>query len=466
MSEKALAMLAAVVLALAGFIWFFERDRASTDEREAQSRMLLRVDPDEVAGVDLVSVDREISFERGSRLRAGEEIRQDAAQDEESGVTTRDRWRLTSPLQGPADHFAVDGLVRSLAELEKSRTLDDFLAQDVGLEPPRATVTLHFAEGESVLVEVGAEVPASSQMVVRVVGRGEAHVVSSSLWASLEKDVGDWRSKEVFDGTREDIRTVRLSRDGGSVLLEQRESGFWVVEPFEDRADSDKVDSLLREITGMRVTDFLDPSAALSELGLDPPRARVEVSGYGIDGFSVAWGDQTAAGGANNARVDDLVFTTVANLDEALTHESEAWRSKKLSAFPVYQVDVVEIEEAGELLELTRDEGSWLRGDDRIDFAAVSDLLYQISEAVAERLVPAPPAAELGMARLVIRYRSSSGASERLEIFEETSAGLTPALVEGRPMLLLLPSGVRKEIEGRLMAVREAEAVADELEQG
>ena len=46
---------------------------------------------------------------------------------------------------------------------------------------------------------------------------------------------------------------------------------------MRDRADADAVNALVRELTGLRASEFLDSPPPLASVGLDPPRATLTV---------------------------------------------------------------------------------------------------------------------------------------------------------------------------------------------
>ena len=114
--------------------------------------------------------------------------------------------------------------------MRKERTLEAADRKELGLETPRAKVDLATAAGKTTL-EIGAELPASTNMAVAVAGEPAAYVVANSLWTDLTKPPGDWRSKDLFTGTRDDIDRVSLESGGRKVLLAKRGRGVLAREP-------------------------------------------------------------------------------------------------------------------------------------------------------------------------------------------------------------------------------------------
>ena len=125
MRGRGLLILFLVVVGLAAFIWFFERDLPSTEDRLEQARLVLPLATDEVDSVVLEVGDQNVEL-----------VRRGSQEEMEAGGG----WALVEPLEAAADRDAVEQLLSTVAELEKVRTLGDVEAAEVGLDPPRGTL--------------------------------------------------------------------------------------------------------------------------------------------------------------------------------------------------------------------------------------------------------------------------------------------------------------------------------------
>ncbi len=342
----------------------------------------------------------------------------------------QDQWRLRRPIDFPADYWQVDALVRTLAELSRTRELTDYDAKEVGLDPPRGRVVVELEGGTKKELLIGSEVPGSGNLIVAVEGEPGASVVAGSLWESLEKDggrvarPGSVRSRarrHRFDDARARRWGVTVGKCDGAgeptrVKLTRAGDDFELAEPMRDRADADAVNALVRELTGLRASEFLDTPPPLASIGLDPPRATLTVELTEGAPFVLLWGDRNPGAQESYAKVGDLVVTTAAALDESLDRAASEWRSKDWSSMPVFEVDSVKVNDARGTLDLTRDEGSWKRGEEAIDYGPVSDFLYAIDDAKAERIASPAESSALGAAEVTIeldgaRRRPDQGGS-------------------------------------------------------
>lgn len=485
MKPRTLLVLTLLVATLAAFIWFFERELPSSEERAELADRVLPMEPDEVAAVAIEWNGRSVRLER----RGGE------SGEEEDAPAPPPEWRLVEPYDARADEATVDTLLEALTGLRKTRTLEDFDPSAVGLEAPRGSVTLTTSDGET-LLRVGAGVPASDNVIVALQGATDAWVTSGSFLAQLDREAEAWRSRDVVAVAREDVREIRLSGSreadtAGPVVLERRGERFYLAEPIEDLASADLVDRLLADIATLRARRFLDDDPRSdAELGLDPPRGTIEVTledggtvrvelGAPVDGEArpseaAPRGDPEAV----YARVDGQRFETATDLLGALDRPASEWRSPAWSAFRSFEVDRIDVVEPGEGdLALARSGVDWRRvsgsSDETIPYTAASDLLFALTEAEGELAQIEAP----GEPILTVRLRSvedgekggGEGGEETLVLYGEIEAAgdgdgaVHPARSSARSSTLLLPAADVAEVLEAIAAVRAAEpAPADE----
>jgi hypothetical protein len=475
MRPRTLLILLALVAGLGAFIWFYERDLPSSEERAAQAKKILAVEKDDVQAVTLESGGAVVALERvpGKDEKDGKAAKDGEAEGEkgEEAAPVSVEWRMTRPLQARADTFAVDGLLDALANLEKTRTLEDIDPVQVGLDKPQAVVRLRTKQGEKVL-QIGAPVPTGGAVIARIAGEKEAHVVSDSILTEIRREPGTWRDRRLFQADRAAVGAVRLVSGGSDTTLSQKGPGFQVA---GDPADRERVEELFADLDSLSAETFLDPSGrAPAELGLAPPQAviqvamkgrpamRIEIGGV-VEGATppTAESGEAAQADLRYARVDGQLVETRTRLLELATRPAAEWRSPLLSALEVHQVDSVTVNEpqGGPALTLTRAGTDWKRGDQMISYVPVSDLLFALTGARADRLL-APSEAQPAQAVLTFTLQGKAGA-ETLTLYPETPGG-SAARASDRGTVLLLPPGKLREIRERLAAVRKAEPLKAE----
>ena len=254
-----LALLAAAAAALA--IAFYAVERPMEREKAAQEaeEKVLVLGRDEVRGLRLAGKGPEVRLERAG-----------------------DGWRVTAPLEAPADRAAAEALLDAALELRRRQRVaePDAGLASFGLSPPRMRLTLELAGGGTRELEVGDENPFDGSLFVRA-GGGPVVAVAPGARYSLEKGLFDLREKQVFPVEEKDL--VRLELKGpriDAVLV--RQGGEWrLSSPIAERADRAAVGRLASALRGLRATRFDDAPGPAAGYGLDQPRFEVTARGPG-----------------------------------------------------------------------------------------------------------------------------------------------------------------------------------------
>ncbi|HEX6861606.1 MAG TPA: hypothetical protein VF414_02260, partial [Thermoanaerobaculia bacterium] len=134
------------------------------------------------------------------------------------------------------------------------------------------------------------------------------------------------------------------------------------------------------------------------------------------------------------------------------------WRSQALSGFDVFQVESATVEDGQGKLALQRAEPDWKRGEETISYLPVSDFLFALVQARAERLLRPGELGIAGKPALTVTLKGKDVGEETLTLYPPVAAGV-PARASGRDPVLLLPAGTLGEIQGKLAEVRKAPPV-------
>jgi hypothetical protein len=451
MKPKTLLLLALVVGALAAAVLLFEKELPSTDERTARAKRVMPVEADELVALELEWQGKRARFERDAKPDAKAE-KQDA-----DATPPERRWRMLEPFATAADTPAVDGLVRRLAALEVDRELEGAARADVGLEPPRGKVAWRTATRDGV-VEIGGEVPASSTVVVAATGRKDPAVVSDAVVSDLEKEPGEWRSREVLGAQRSDIERVTLRPAGApEVVLAKSGETLRLEAPVGDVADREAVDQLLGDLTALRVETFLDaPLTGNTTAALAAAAATIEVQAKGSDApLVVELGGGEPVPGKRIVRAADQAFVATTRLLDSATRPADAWRSRHWTRFENWRIERVAIDDAQGKLVLERKDGNWLRDGVEVPFAAASDLLYALTAAKAGTVGATAPTSK----PLFTLALSDADGNEETLTLHPAEGDVVPARVSGRDLTLLLPKSAADDVTSKVGALRAVQPV-------
>ncbi len=479
MKPRTLLVLLVLVLALGAFIQFYERKLPSTEEREKTGDRILDVSKDDVQAVEIVRNGQTVRLERVKTTAAPKPVKAEKDKADAAPPEPAPEWRLTLPRPARADSSAVAGLVDSLVGLARTRILEKADPKAVGLEPPQATVRLTTTKGERVLA-IGAKVPTGSEVIVGLKGDRDAYVTSDAILSTLQRDPGEWRDRQMLTADRDKIDRITLSGPAGTTVLARQGDSFDIESPIpgvtgRDHADRDLIEGLLTDLTGLHAQQFLDdPKESAATLGLEPPRGvidvqirgsapqRIEIGGP-APAATPAPGTPPPAEGAPAApnvyaRVGGQALVAQTGLGTDVTHAPADWRSRALSRFQVYQVELARIDDASGSVTVTRAGTDWKRGKDTISYTPVSDLLFAVVGGKATRLLTADEAktALSGKPQVTVTLQAEkNGGQETVAIYPPGPNG-SPVKTSGRDALLLLPSDKLAEVEKQIAAIRTA----------
>jgi len=492
---RTLLILLVVVAGLGLFIWFGDRKLPSSDERAKQAKKVFaELKREDVTGLAIQWEGRDVRMERvkapPAAKKAGEKADNKSDDRSDDVMPPAADWQLTRPVAARADALAVNGFLDSLTGLEKTRTLDHPDPRALGLDKPQATVRLVTTGGEKTLT-LGAKIPTGGEVVASVSGDADAYVVSDSILSSLKREPGEWRDRQIVHADRDQIDRVTLTGKGGSLLLARRGQGFWIESPaaLRDPVDRDLMDGLLSDLTGLRADRFVDdPKKTPSELGLAPPKGVVEaiVRGSATPLLVEIGGPVPSASTPPAtpppvppgetpppaappldayARTAGQLIETQSGLRTQVDRAPADWRSRLLSSFQVHQVDSARVTDPAGAIALSRNGTDWNRGKDLVSYTPVSDFLFDLTGAKADRLLSPAEAKSQGMAldkpALTVAMKGKDVGEETVTIYPPAAAGV-PARVSGRDTVLLLPKDKWAAIEKQLAAVRAAKPLPPE----
>jgi len=497
MKPRTLLILLTVVVALGAFIWFYERKLPSSEERTENAKKVVALKKEDIQAVTLETASGKVSFERTvspeavEQKKDGDKKDQKDAEGEDAQAPSAGDWKLVQPMAARADAFAVDGLLDALTGLQKSRTLEKVDRAATGLDKPRATIRLKTADGETVL-RLGAEVPTGGELIAGVDGQDSAAVVSDSILTQVQRDPGSWRDKQLFRAGRDAISRITLTPAAGTatapispVVLAQKDGVFRLERPFADRADRDESDDLYADLSGLTAEKFIDDPRSPADLGLQPPQAVVDVAFAKGEPLRIEIGGPVAEAAPAPqapgqppepppqamvyARIGTQLFETRTRLAQTALLPPADWRARGLSAFEVYQVESATVQDAAMSLRLTRAGTDWKRGTETISYVPVSDFLFAVTGAKADRLLTAAESqalgADLGKPALTLDLETKGeggrdAGKETLTLYPAIAAG-TPARVNGRDVVLLLPGDKLQEIQGKWAEVKKARPLGE-----
>jgi hypothetical protein len=186
------------------------------------------------------------------------------------------KWKLASPqVPWSLDTDEIESVIDAIATLNAKGFADDRTPADLGLDNPRATVTVSTGDGETAGTLTLGRVDADEETTWYAKRSGRPYHYALSQYAGRKADVtlDDLRSKHPRSIEVSSVQSAEFT--GGDGLLVKRGDDGWTLEypSTEESVDTGKIEGLVERAANLTVTGF--PDITPSEAGLVGARDRV-----------------------------------------------------------------------------------------------------------------------------------------------------------------------------------------------
>jgi hypothetical protein len=181
------------------------------------------------------------------------------------------KWRMTKPVEAPAESWQVDSLVRELVELESRREVDQ--DKEMGLDTPRFRIEIAAKGGKNLRLAVGDKSPLNDTVFVRVENKPKADVVAASVYEQLSKPYNELRDKQLVTTPSMQINQLAVQYGNQKLNLQKKGAQWQLIEPVQMPADESVMTDLLGAVTGLRAAEWVaKDSAEVGRAQLDKPQ--------------------------------------------------------------------------------------------------------------------------------------------------------------------------------------------------
>jgi len=274
-------------------------------------------------------------------------------------------WQMVRPLEWPVNSYAVRNILDQLRflrmearfrveDIEKSgMTLADY-----GLDNP--SVTLNIGGGKSaMLLRIGAPTKIGSKLYVLSPDGRSVFVTSREILRALLVSLDDLRDSRIFTIPTYMATSLSLQRaDGARVRLVKYGIGWAFESPIRTDADDNAVESLLADMTALKVAGFVAPDPAGQ--GLLSPRLRVSVEADDRRQSLLVGGE--AGAGLVYAKLENSpeVFTLDSSIVKRFQQAQEALRQRRFARLGKQALTGIRISAEGRFVQLQKLEtGEW-----------------------------------------------------------------------------------------------------------
>ncbi len=353
--------IAVVLLAIfGGLVWWSNRHQAASGSTTDKTTKLLTIPEDQFQSIHVKKVTGEvIDLEK-----------QDG------------KWKITQPVQLPADQDAVSSMVTNLASLNADSTVAEKAGdlKPYGLGDPTLDIQIKLKNGKTDEVLIGDDTPTGSGAYAKVPGSPKVVTVASFVKSSLDKRPDDLRDKRLLAFDQDKLTRVELQAKGAPVEFGKDSQNEWqIVKPRPLRADSSSVFALVDKVRDakMDLTAAGDPA---KEWGGATRVATVTLTDPGGNQTLEIRKDKDKNYYAKSSTVAGI-FKTSSDVGDALDKSLDDFRNKKLFDFGFSDPSKVELKSA----VYTKSGDKWMSNGQAMDNASVQSLIDKLRDLSATK---------------------------------------------------------------------------------
>jgi hypothetical protein len=198
---------------------------------------------------------------------------------------------------------------------------------------------------------------------------------------------------KVFAVTADQVRTLKVTAEGETSVLEKKGDAWQMTAPVATDADQTEVTSLLTNLSTLEINRVVDENAAdLAQYGLAEPKLRVEYTAEGGQAGTVAFGEKTPTQGDMYAVKggEKKVFLVSAFLESTFNRKPFDLRDKRIVRFERDKADGLEVTTPAGTAVMARSGSDWTvtaPAVTRADYGAIEGLLTRVSTATMTGIV-------------------------------------------------------------------------------
>src|SRR5256886_1097076 len=346
-------ILFALTAALVVFIKFYETKRPNTEEANRRAQNVINFERDKIDGVVIQNGEERIELKRADK-----------------------KWRLESPVKDLADGSTVDSLLFDLEDWKKDATIsgkeieaDKSRMAEYGLAKAKLRLKLQGANAPPEIL-FGNNAALEGKTYVRLENSKDVFLAAQSIKNQISKKPEEFRDRKLTDTIATQVTRLSLKTAAGEMELQKQGDHWQIVKPLRARADDQKVNDLIAQITNSRIAQFVaDDAGDLHPYGLAEPRGSVTIFTGDDKSAGSAPGQILQIGGVPEKEKDQVyvrfaprkfVYTLLNKIESILSTKPNDLRDRHLVRFDQNQLDRITIDAPGKTKTvLARKDQNW-----------------------------------------------------------------------------------------------------------
>ena len=352
MKWKSTLVLFVIAAIVSAYLYFIERNRPDTEEAARRAQNVVNFDRSKIDGLVIQNGDDKIDIRKQG-----------------------DKWRLDAPIKDQADASLVSQALTDLETWQKDASIsakemeaDKSKLADYGLASPKLRLKL-MGQGAPPEIFFGKDAALEGKMYVRFENSKETFLASQSVKKAIDKKPEDFRDRKLTDLILAQVVRAVLKTPAGEMELQKNGDHWDIVRPLRTRADDQKVNDLIAQVTGARIQQFVaDDRGDLQRYGLAEPRGSLTLFAQDDkqQGQTLQIGGPAGAGEKEKDQVyvrfspRACVYTLPKKIEEILNNKPNDLRDRHLVRIDIKNLDRLTIDAPGKgKTVLARKDENW-----------------------------------------------------------------------------------------------------------
>ncbi len=209
---------------------------------------------------------------------------------------------------------------------------------------------------------------------------------------ALQKD----SDAQIITFTAEQINFIEIQKKNEKIVLQKNETGWMLLEPIQDKADSNQVEELVKVLSGEKMIAVAKDSVQLTnidlkEFGLDDPAVTYNFKNNAGNSKKIVVGTQKNFEGNSFVRLNSDQKVLVANSIWLSKAENNLlyYREKRLYRHSLGEINHITAKSLQDQFELKKIDSKWVAvgHEHELDQNKVREMLKKISETSIQEYV-------------------------------------------------------------------------------
>ena len=191
-------------------------------------------------------------------------------------------WKVISPVKYPADTYALDTAIEKIAKLEFGDLITERKDKRAAYEvDDKGGIRVKVSDGKKTLADFYLGKVVNDYTMFRLAGKDRVYKAVGAMKYAFERDLKDWRNRDVTSFKQEEARKVRVAGNGQVIVLSRKDDkASWKVDESPvaiDQLDDTTVTNLISTLSTLSASEFADDKTD-DKVGLDKPKTTITVT--------------------------------------------------------------------------------------------------------------------------------------------------------------------------------------------